>query len=281
MRHRSLLGLAHVVNKSSCRQRTVELCTLISSSSFSSKADASAQGVLYRPSNQGLPSLGEGFGDFLSSSSGRFTSSFSKGSASSSLAVSGSHGSAVSLAGSQLSCMRAISVPTAGTSPELRRSFHLSATCSLSDGPSLAAADGGMAHTGDGESSASARSGELQGSLGEDEGEPVIQGSRSVRAGLTKVTPVDEGTDTSRARSPFDGANWALGSDARGSSLIEKVPDGQEPPIVSTVEVEEKEVGQEENGEFVNPLTGEHGGPKGPEPTRYGDWERGGRCSDF
>jgi hypothetical protein len=25
----------------------------------------------------------------------------------------------------------------------------------------------------------------------------------------------------------------------------------------------------------------EHGGPKGPEPTRYGDWERKGRCVDF
>ena len=25
----------------------------------------------------------------------------------------------------------------------------------------------------------------------------------------------------------------------------------------------------------------EVGGPKGPEPTRYGDWERKGRCSDF
>ncbi len=25
----------------------------------------------------------------------------------------------------------------------------------------------------------------------------------------------------------------------------------------------------------------ERGGPKGPEPTRYGDWERGGRCVDF
>ena len=22
-------------------------------------------------------------------------------------------------------------------------------------------------------------------------------------------------------------------------------------------------------------------GPKGPEPTRYGDWEKAGRCSDF
>jgi hypothetical protein len=29
---------------------------------------------------------------------------------------------------------------------------------------------------------------------------------------------------------------------------------------------------------------GEHreiGGPPGPEPTRFGDWERGGRCIDF
>ncbi|WP_050748377.1 DUF1674 domain-containing protein [Granulibacter bethesdensis] len=25
----------------------------------------------------------------------------------------------------------------------------------------------------------------------------------------------------------------------------------------------------------------EHGGPKGPEPTRFGDWERNGRCIDF
>ncbi len=25
----------------------------------------------------------------------------------------------------------------------------------------------------------------------------------------------------------------------------------------------------------------EYGGPKGPEPTRYGDWEKNGRCIDF
>jgi hypothetical protein len=27
--------------------------------------------------------------------------------------------------------------------------------------------------------------------------------------------------------------------------------------------------------------TEEKGGPKGPEPTRYGDWEKDGRCVDF
>lgn len=31
----------------------------------------------------------------------------------------------------------------------------------------------------------------------------------------------------------------------------------------------------------INPKTGEKGGPRGPEPTRYGDWERKGRVSDF
>ncbi|KAK6631391.1 hypothetical protein RUM43_000168 [Polyplax serrata] len=31
----------------------------------------------------------------------------------------------------------------------------------------------------------------------------------------------------------------------------------------------------------VNPETGERGGPRGPEPTRYGDWERKGRVTDF
>jgi Protein of unknown function (DUF1674) len=39
-------------------------------------------------------------------------------------------------------------------------------------------------------------------------------------------------------------------------------------------------------GEQPGPLAvpqppGELGGPKGPEPTRFGDWEVNGRCSDF
>ncbi|MEO1019121.1 MAG: succinate dehydrogenase assembly factor 4 [Pseudomonadota bacterium] len=27
--------------------------------------------------------------------------------------------------------------------------------------------------------------------------------------------------------------------------------------------------------------SGELNGPRGPEPTRFGDWEKNGRCSDF
>ena len=29
------------------------------------------------------------------------------------------------------------------------------------------------------------------------------------------------------------------------------------------------------------PMRKEIGGTKGPEPTRYGDWEHKGRCTDF
>lgn len=31
----------------------------------------------------------------------------------------------------------------------------------------------------------------------------------------------------------------------------------------------------------VAPAVREIGGPRGPEPTRYGDWEKAGRCIDF
>ena len=37
----------------------------------------------------------------------------------------------------------------------------------------------------------------------------------------------------------------------------------------------------EEECEKAVPQPDEIGGPKGPEPTRYGDWESNGRCSDF
>ncbi|KAG2327190.1 hypothetical protein Bca52824_009918 [Brassica carinata] len=52
----------------------------------------------------------------------------------------------------------------------------------------------------------------------------------------------------------------------------EKVQENQQTP---------KEEEEEGGGEFVNEDTGEIGGPRGPEPTRYGDWEQRGRCSDF
>ena len=38
---------------------------------------------------------------------------------------------------------------------------------------------------------------------------------------------------------------------------------------------------QEKDLPATDAVPREIGGPKGPEPTRYGDWERNGRCVDF
>lgn len=42
-----------------------------------------------------------------------------------------------------------------------------------------------------------------------------------------------------------------------------------------------KDEENDSDDESVNKVTGEIGGPRGPEPTRYGDWEKNGRCYDF
>ena len=64
-------------------------------------------------------------------------------------------------------------------------------------------------------------------------------------------------------------------------------------PDVHTAETTDADVVTEESGErtgdaAVSPRRAaderkqrEIGGPRGPEPTRYGDWERAGRCIDF
>lgn len=48
-------------------------------------------------------------------------------------------------------------------------------------------------------------------------------------------------------------------------------PSGDEEPVEGQTREQAEQGGEIE----------EIGGPKGPEPTRYGDWERAGRCSDF
>ncbi|MCB9987814.1 MAG: DUF1674 domain-containing protein [Rhodospirillales bacterium] len=37
----------------------------------------------------------------------------------------------------------------------------------------------------------------------------------------------------------------------------------------------------EKSKETNTPENREIGGPPGPEPTRYGDWEKSGKCVDF
>ncbi len=44
---------------------------------------------------------------------------------------------------------------------------------------------------------------------------------------------------------------------------------------------EDKPQGETETKPAPPKMPPEIGGPKGPEPTRYGDWEQKGRCTDF
>ncbi|MCI5061042.1 MAG: DUF1674 domain-containing protein [Alphaproteobacteria bacterium] len=50
-------------------------------------------------------------------------------------------------------------------------------------------------------------------------------------------------------------------------------------PSKKQSEKQSEEISKEKDNS--SPKEQEFGGAKGPEPTRYGDWEHGGRCSDF
>ena len=47
-----------------------------------------------------------------------------------------------------------------------------------------------------------------------------------------------------------------------------------------TIMSSEKNSSSKKESQNYNKKT-ELNGPKGPEPTRFGDWEKNGRCSDF
>lgn len=51
-----------------------------------------------------------------------------------------------------------------------------------------------------------------------------------------------------------------------------------EKPSPETLESIKK---QKEEANKLNQKNKEIGGQDGPDPTRYGDWEKGGRCTDF
>jgi hypothetical protein len=63
-----------------------------------------------------------------------------------------------------------------------------------------------------------------------------------------------------------------------GRALARLMGGAEESPAVPAAEM--AAAPEAEDG-FSKGQPGEHGGPKGPEPTRYGDWERKGRCVDF
>ncbi|KAM6185958.1 succinate dehydrogenase assembly factor 4, mitochondrial [Rhynchocyon petersi] len=104
--------------------------------------------------------------------------------------------------------------------------------------------------------------------------------------GLGRLLGSAGATTWRAARSPFLYHSLRKTSSAQGgkpepqkqSFKKPKLPEGRfDAPEDSYLEKEPLE----KFPDGVNPVTKEKGGPRGPEPTRYGDWERKGRCIDF
>lgn len=79
-----------------------------------------------------------------------------------------------------------------------------------------------------------------------DQSSPQFEDPVAVRAAMRKARQEEEARVLSKACGDIE-------------------PESDEPEMVDT----------------RNPETGEIGGPRGKEPTRYGDWEAKGRCWDF
>ncbi len=70
---------------------------------------------------------------------------------------------------------------------------------------------------------------------------------------------------------------------ASAHSAMDKNPQSKKiPPAAKRALAEAKERRRrQQEYDRQNPRPAESGGRSGPEPTRYGDWERGGIISDF
>ena len=65
------------------------------------------------------------------------------------------------------------------------------------------------------------------------------------------------------------------------SDLIHMQHDSNNESSTPQADSESCEAGASPVGESARSPQKEIGGPQGPEPTRFGDWERKGRCIDF
>jgi hypothetical protein len=68
-------------------------------------------------------------------------------------------------------------------------------------------------------------------------------------------------------------------------SVASAAPAPAEPSVIPVTATQpadsDKSVAKPAVAADQKPRPKEIGGPKGPEPTRFGDWERDGRCVDF
>ncbi len=67
----------------------------------------------------------------------------------------------------------------------------------------------------------------------------------------------------------------------RPASPLRVAPDAAEAGVVAVAGLDTPEAGMRAPTLPAPSKIPEIGGPAGPEPTRYGDWERKGRCIDF
>ncbi|MEX0915685.1 MAG: DUF1674 domain-containing protein [Wenzhouxiangellaceae bacterium] len=68
---------------------------------------------------------------------------------------------------------------------------------------------------------------------------------------------------------------------ATGDSPSEPVPEGDQAAMESGHSSGNSRDGCDRAREIVTEIVREVGGRKGPDPVRYGDWEKNGRCIDF
>jgi hypothetical protein len=69
--------------------------------------------------------------------------------------------------------------------------------------------------------------------------------------------------------------------DAKSESKPESKSDRKQLSPAAQRALAEAEARRQQAAATVKPLPREYQGPKGPEPTRYGDWENKGIASDF
>lgn len=129
----------------------------------------------------------------------------------------------------------------------------------------------------------------------------VAQGLQAVRAAVLRAEPrcASAWGDVSRRFASSGSASAATASKpvreqvvgaAKGALSVEPLRGASKPPPKAPVDdkcgpVPAEDDDLEDMVQMVDPTTSEWGGPtKGgamPEPTRFGDWERKGRCTDF
>ncbi len=107
--------------------------------------------------------------------------------------------------------------------------------------------------------------------------------SRTLSAGLRFHATAMGGANASTSRpdvpaDPLEGLRSKTEQELM--SLIKPLRAPQQPPSDGAAGASGEEE-EEEDREDVNAETGEVHGPRGKEPTRFGDWENKGRCTDF